>query len=271
MDLLKGLLQVNPKNRFSFDQFYNHKYVQQCLADNPPLDPSLLEHEEEQRFVMVNLDQIEGFEPSPLKKNSLSIKLTDSGHIKYLPVIFDFTSQKHRYEDKNFIQDIENNAKWAWSIAEFAMLLEKYHKPLEALAIYTKSVELLYSTFKRAKNGISSERLHSILRWIRHRIEEFLERAEATRSQCTKLASNLSQSPEYMLYEYALKLAKDAAFEEYLDKKSNCIVMYTRAKYIFEYLNAYAKIRLEDRKSLQKCINMIKKRLNSLKDVNKEN
>lgn len=87
--------------------------------------------------------------------------MTDSGHIQYSPIIFDFTSQRHRYEDKTFIEEIENRSKWAWSIAEFALLLEKLNKPLEALSLYTKAVELLYSTFKQAKNGKSSERLYS--------------------------------------------------------------------------------------------------------------
>lgn len=61
LDLLKGLLQINPNKRFSFDQFYNHKYVQECLAENPPLDLSLLESEEEKKYVMVDLNEIEGY------------------------------------------------------------------------------------------------------------------------------------------------------------------------------------------------------------------
>lgn len=44
------------------------------------------------------------------------------------------------------------------------------------------------------------------MKWIRHRIEEFLERAEDIRKQYSKIDSNETISPEKLLYEHALKL-----------------------------------------------------------------
>lgn len=269
LDVMKGLLQVDPNKRFDFDEFYNHPYVQMALAENPPLNPEYDDDELDKKYVMVDFREIDDFELASEYRKALSITTTDSGTINFPSMIFDFSDLKCRNEDRKTILQVEEKAKQAWAIAEFAMLLSKtYHKHLESIAVYNKSVELLYNTFQEAKTGVKSERMYAVLYWIRQRFVEFLDKAQEVANKSSSLLSQVSQkvNPELLLYNYGMKLAYDAGVDEYLDTTSNCILMYTRAKYIFEYLSSSDRIQPSDKQILVKYANLIEKRIKLLND-----
>lgn len=113
LDVMKGLLQVDPNKRFDFDEFYNHPYVQMALAENPPLNPEYDDDELDKKYVMVDFREIDGlttnnekftlhldFELASEYRKALSITTTDSGTINFPSMIFDFSDLKCRNEDR---------------------------------------------------------------------------------------------------------------------------------------------------------------------------
>jgi hypothetical protein len=136
-------------------------------------------------------------------------------------------------------------------------LLDKTHnKELEALALYIRVLDLMHKTFKYAKANVNNsqkcDRLRAVLIWIQQRYMEFLDRAEKLKSRLNVNESH-TVIPEELLYSYALKLAKEAAFDEYLHNLSNCESMYRRCKALFAYLAQNENLSNEDKKILRRC------------------
>lgn len=125
-----------------------------------------------------------------------------------------------------------------------------------------------------SKNVVIPDRIAAILVWIRTRYFDFLERADKVQNKLkAKPASPIesqdqpvSYPAEYLLYKYALKLAKESAYNEFVADNTNCVAMYTRAKLIFEYLlhKCEAFTLLPDRDALSKYIIMFNNRLQML-------
>jgi serine/threonine-protein kinase ULK/ATG1 len=212
-----------------------------------------------------------------LNLSSLSsmITMTNSGHINYPNVIFDFSQYKCGNDQLQLLQQIEEKCKRVWAIAEAAYLMDRYNKQIEALCLYTRALGLLYDIFKKDTSKLSetsSERLSVIIMWIRTRYAELMEWAERVSmklrsSQLSSSVSNTNSSlvttcAEDILYKYALKLAKESAYNEYLSDQSKCVNMYMRSKLIFEYLLYQAEnMSKQDQQMLSAYIQQFDKRI----------
>jgi serine/threonine protein kinase len=213
--------------------------------------------------------------------NALGIKTLDacitmdsSGNISYPNVIFDFT--KMTSENMNLVIEIEASCLRAWSIAEAAYLMEHFNRTAEAIALYCRSLDFLFNLITYAQKECSikkistSDRLHADLVWLQTQFDYCLERADGLKSKIGIYLNNVNlEAPdpqsyvcaEDILYQYALKLAKQSAYLEWSKNSSDnfqidmCVNMYRRSMYIFEYLLYHCEFLTNkaDRSILESC------------------
>jgi hypothetical protein len=85
-----------------------------------------------------------------------------------------------------------------------------------------------------------------------------------------KISNSSEVSPEELLYKYAMKLTKEAAFAEYLNNTdSNSLNMYNRCVYVIEYLISIKKFDEEDRKWFKSLVLQLKSRIENF-SLNKQ-
>lgn len=88
IELLKQLLEVDPKKRLDLNQLYNHPYIQS----------SLREIEEEDKFVLVNFEDY--IPTSSLHVQEIKLTTSETGFIDYPSIIFDHSHLKCRDDEK---------------------------------------------------------------------------------------------------------------------------------------------------------------------------
>lgn len=215
-------------------------------------------------------------DPSVLGIKTLDacIAMDPSGSISYPDVIFDFTKMKS--ENMNLVNEIEAACLRAWSIAEAAYLKEHFDKTTEAIALYCRSLDFLFSliTYTQKECSIKkispSDRLYADLVWLQTQFDYCLERADRLKNKVGIYSNNVNYDTsdpqsfvcaEDILYQYALKLAKQSAYLEWSKNSSDkfqvdmCANMYRRSMYIFEYLLHHCEFLTNkaDRSILQSC------------------
>ncbi|KAG2383402.1 hypothetical protein C9374_004073 [Naegleria lovaniensis] len=144
------------------------------------------------------------------------------------------------------LEKIENQATRAWFIAETAFIMEKSTKYAEAFGIYVKAGIILHQAIETMKNlEVESERSKALRSFLTTVLRDIFERTLAIQQDKLNSSINSSQSPQnevgvhQILYMYAIRIAQEAAYKEYLNSSQctkECLAMYIRAKYIFEYL-----------------------------------
>jgi len=228
------------------------------------------------------------------------VQISKSGHVSFPAVIIDFSQFKCESEQsKKLALYLEANAKQAWAIAEAAHLHALVNKKTQAFALYITALQLLLKTFKQVKSEITElgvnrnecERLSVGLLWIRAKYADFMERIEdlikvmprqiintsqmnIAQSMATEIAIQQFQMRnsvcvEKVLFMYAVKMAKQAAFEDYMSE--DCRIMFARAKIILEYLWYHTDLKNDeqDKTSLEKHIQLITNRMISKKMITK--
>jgi hypothetical protein len=195
---------------------------------------------------------IPSFVKSNIPSKTLDQVVITSGRVIYPDVIFDFSNLKGT--NLRLISELEQIGHRAWIIAEAAFLTERVNKRKEtALALYSKALDLLSDVLSNIQNICAreqptSQRLSAILSWIQTQFDDILERADRLKLKVISEMNMLGPDvpafvcAEDVLYNYALKLAKEAAYLEYLSNNSDksksapCVNMYKRSKYVFDYL-----------------------------------
>lgn len=206
------------------------------------------------------------------------LSMSGSGHITFVPSIFDFSALSLGVLDENNVKllvRLEEFAKQAWSVAEAAYWYDKQGKHVEALSLYIKAMQLLQLINNQMKPMTASlepnqpDRLVALSSWTHHNYNYLLNRAEKTRIKTRQLQSDANKdvSAENLLFNYALKLGRDSGFEEYATNNTNCIAMCYRSKLVLEFLLNHSDVFTEkdDRASLMGYINLFKHRISSLK------
>ncbi|KAL9643285.1 hypothetical protein ABK040_014741 [Willaertia magna] len=206
----------------------------------------------------------------------LESMMTKSGRFSYPSVIFDFDDLKCNESCLQFVKLVEQAGRRSWVIAETAFLMEKLGKYLEALALYIRASVLLQDTLSRSQVPElekQSDRLVAINAWMRKCFSDFLRRSDQLRFTKLSMSPNsetsFSVNVDDILYKYAVKLAKEAAQNEYLTdcKLKQCIAMYSRAKLIFEHLLSDAKLPdSNDRTQLETLAKGLGERIESLQN-----
>jgi hypothetical protein len=169
------------------------------------------------------------------------------------------------------IIQIESIALQSWSIAELAMILERAGGDrAEPLSLYLKALFHLYDIVRYVKHSVPQEllceRINDLVSWSKNRYFEFLEYA----NKIPKISNSSEVSPEELLYKYAMKLTKEAAFAEYLNNTdSNSLNMYNRCVYVIEYLISIKKFDEEDRKWFKSLVLQLKSRIENF-SLNKQ-
>ncbi|KAL0485239.1 autophagy-related protein ATG1 [Acrasis kona] len=324
VNLLVGLLQKDPANRLSFEEFYSHPYLglgpihsdanvssnvlsavetsPAILPNQPvpiiPISPTgkLVKPPKTSPFVgATNLEYSAmhasqsssgddlSADKAKTKTNSMSsmVTMTKSGHIDYPSVIFDFTQLKcNNPTELDSIVALEKVCKRAWAVGECGYLMDKYNKQMEGLCVYVRALDLLQNIIGIASKS-ECERGTAILMWCRSCFLELNERADKLYSRIKNASGqysnvgSLSSSggsigttngvyAENILYKYALKLAKESAYNEYLsdtNKWQQCANMYTRSMLVFEFLIEHSDIGKSDRDKLQDFVQQFEKRI----------
>lgn len=240
VELMKGLLQPDPKNRFTFEKFYNHSY----LSCNDSIPRNLGNYEGKQNS-----------ETKILQETSLQAKIIikNNGIVVY-PTIFD---REFDYDDN----EIVIRAKRAWVIGEAGYLLQKQGSYTESFFLFVKSLNILYDIMQTIPN---MKKLDYISVWIKLRFIEFQEIAEKLKNE--KLLKNLPMNADDILFRYCIKLAKDASYLEYISSTDcqQCITMYDRSKIILEYLLCDCECDRQAQQMFTEYIDMLKKRIQFL-------
>jgi serine/threonine protein kinase len=108
VDLMKKLFVLNPENRLSFDEFYNHPYVQECFSEKEPSVVKTLskspKHPKTSPFKKEDFDtkMVDDFlviESKPALLASLLSSGT-SGYVIYPTTIFDFSTSNYEKENE---------------------------------------------------------------------------------------------------------------------------------------------------------------------------
>jgi serine/threonine-protein kinase ULK/ATG1 len=202
---------------------------------------------------------------------STMLILTSSGHISYPNMIFDFSLLRRTTDPKN-LDEVEAKCKRSYAIAEAAFLMDRYDKQMEALCLYTRALDALNEAYKLLNiDQITNDRTTAVVMWIRARYTELLEWADKLSYKLQSSQSSLSSihssgtlvtsCAEDILYKYAIKLAKEAAYNEY-DNAQQCSAMYLRSKLVFEHLLYDSNIRdSSDQQMLDEYIKNFDKRM----------
>jgi hypothetical protein len=211
IDLLQGLLHIDPLNRLSFDQFFSHTYVTGSAFVDRPL------HE--------------------------MVTISTSARVVYPNNIFDFGNDTPIA--------IVIKLKKAWIIAETALLMQNYGRYAQGLCLFVRSLRLL-------RDVLTNEILNPIVEtWIKSRYQEFEKRAVELGTKIVHTDEQICA--EDVLYDYAIGLAKEAAYTEYLHGTSTaCVDMYYRSKLILEYLLDDCNC-TRDYEMLQRYINLLER------------
>jgi hypothetical protein len=140
----------------------------------------------------------------------------------------------------------------------------------EPLSLYLKSLFHLYDIVRYVKNSVPKEllceRINDLVSWCKNHYFEFLECA----NKIPKITNASEVSPEELLYKYAMKLTKEAAFAEYLNNTDlNSLNMYKRCIYVIEYLISIKKFEEEDRKWFKSLVLQLKSRIENF-SLNKQ-
>jgi serine/threonine protein kinase len=107
VDLMKKLFVLNPEKRLSFDEFYNHPYIQEILLEKEPLKPisqKSPKHPKTSPFKKEDFDtkMVDDFlviESKPALLASLLSSGT-SGYVIYPTTIFDFSTSNYEKENE---------------------------------------------------------------------------------------------------------------------------------------------------------------------------
>lgn len=209
------------------------------------------------------------------------VQITRNGHVCFPTVIFDFSKFKCDPQNAELTSFLENNAKQAWAIGEAAQLHSLVNKRPQAFALFIQALQLLLNTFTRVKSEVKyyCERTKAGVMWLRVTYADFMERVEALSNQLQPRQTMIAHATlseyalqqlqlknsvcvEKVLFSYAIKLAKQAAFEEYMKEDSQ--TMFMRAKLVLEYLLWHCSAVLaddHDKKVLSAHIDLISKRM----------
>lgn len=185
-----------------------------------------------------------------IRKLESSLHITPSGDIQYPSDILDLSS--FSCENVILANEVQTACERAWAIAEAAYLKEKFHKPIEALALYSRSLDLLLDLhiYLQKNSPPHDDRLNASMTWVQAQFDDFLERADILTNRINSTPNNGTERitqicAEDVLYHYALKLAKQSAYVEWSNRDSSpeqarsCVSMYQRSKFIFEYLRLH--------------------------------
>jgi serine/threonine protein kinase len=197
------------------------------------------------------------------------------GRIVYPTTIFDFSNIET--DTLTLVNEIEQIALRAWTIAEAAYLLQLSNKFAESIALYSKSLDLLYAQLDRIYKTLlgkiqANNRLQAIYSWIETQFDDFVQKVQIIQGQIAEDKMRDVVHAEQMIYRYGLKLVKESTQSEYLtissssvsssniclqanqisnstqnEYKELCISMYQRAKFIFEYLHEHSECITDER------------------------
>jgi serine/threonine protein kinase len=219
INLIKGLLMVNPEQRFSFEEFYSHPYVQD---NDHSIDIPLCSTD------ILPIDQM--------------ISISKTGMVLYPDIVFN-----------SVFDEFQQNAMLVWAIAEAGYLYYIQGKNEESICLFIRSLQLL--CYMKDTIRADTSKMKIMEKWIRQRYKEFDQWIEKISLKIISKTKVLNT--EDILYVYAIQLAKQATYHEYIYNVKESI-MYKRSKLILEYL--IKECNYNDT-ILHDCINYINMRL----------
>lgn len=225
-ELVKKMLAYEPKERISFEEFFEDLFIREEEPELP-----VLPHRED-----------------CLSEDFVLLETEESAED------FVFVAQEARAEINlvEVSQVVEGHIEMAVCVAKLAQKLKTHHDLVGGYSIYVKACSVLKDTLKYIEDLVEKHRLDEpgLLEQhakIRHMLFQYLEQAEALSKEvegkfaaqdATRLSLPYSKEglANSLICQYAFKICKEAAYDEYIKTYESCKEKYQEAVVLLEYL-----------------------------------
>jgi serine/threonine protein kinase len=260
VNIIESLLVVNPKERISFDDFFNHPFFENYE----------FEKKVEETFIEEETEEI---------KKSAFIDFIDEKYIDEKDEKDEFNDLKNfskkQQKSKNLkeVEDILNLQihiemvyRCASEIASVGNYKEEQHKYDESLCLYNKALNHLQYAINICENIMKNSNVvfEDLYRHLQNKFKIFLNKSDYIYN-ILKLKNELDKKTvcaEKLIYERALEISREASSFEILNEKSQAKMLYIWSYRLFQSLTIDEKPLSEnDQKIIGTFMNKIKERI----------
>jgi serine/threonine protein kinase len=257
INIIESLLVVNPKERISFDDFFDHPFFENYGFEKKEIE------EEIKKSAFIDFVDEKYIDEKDEKDefNDLKIFSKKQQKIKNLKDI----------EDTLNIQiHIEIVYRCASEIASLANYKEEQSKYEEALCVYTKSLNHLQYAINICDNILNKMKNSNVVfsdlyKHLQNKFKIFLNKSEYIYN-ILKLKSKIDEKTicaEKLIYDRALELSREASSYEILNEKLQAKMLYIWSYRLFQSLTIDEKpLSKNDQQIIGTFMNKIQERIN---------
>ena len=234
INIIESLLVVNPKERISFDDFFNHPFF-----ENYEFEKKV----EEENIVVEETDEI---------KKSAFIDFIDENYINEKDEKDEFNDLKNFSKKQNSknLKDIEDTLnlqihiemvyRCASEIASLGNYKEEQRKYDESLCVYIKALNHLQYAINICENIMKNSNVvfNDLYKHLQNKFKIFLNKSEYIYN-ILKLKNDIDKKTicaEKLIYERALELSREASSFEMLNENSQAKMLYIWSYRLFQSL-----------------------------------
>jgi len=229
VNIIESLLVVNPKDRISFDDFFNHPFFENYEFEKKVEEETIVEEETEEikksAFIDFVDEKNENDEFKDLKKFSKKQNLKNIKDVE---------------DTLNLQIHIEMVYRCASEIASLGNYKEEQRKYDESLCVYNKALNHLQYAINICENIMKNSNIvfNDLYRHLQNKFKIFLHKSEYIYNTL-KLKNDLDKKTvcaEKLIYERALELSREASSFEILNEKSQAKMLYIWSYRLFQSL-----------------------------------
>jgi serine/threonine protein kinase len=262
VNIIESLLVVNPKERISFENFFNHPFFENYEFEKKESDEEIIEEVEEIKksafidFIDENYmnDKVENDEFNNLKNFSKKQNLKNIKDV----------------EDTLNIQiHIEIVYRCASEIASIGNYKEEQRKYSESLCLYNKALNHIHYAINICENILNKMKNSNVVfsdlyKHLQNKFNIFLNKSDYIYN-ILKLKNEIYKKTvcaEKLIYDRALELSREASSFEILNEKSHAKMLYIWSYRLFQSLTIDEKPLSEnDERIIGEFMNKVKERI----------
>lgn len=238
-DVLKGLLCVDPNDRMSFSEFFNHPFTQRNMEQSiiHNIDSSII-----QSFQKNTRPEIYNITPF-MGDMSTFVSVSDSFNIRFPNNVVDFSSLKSHENNRDdiFIQKLQDRMSRAWCIAEYAFLCQKYEQYTNAIVLYERVCTDIDNSIEMCKDyntcRCDIRKFICLHNWMKTWLRKFMNKGNII-LQTTSRFTHVDNFPvpEQLIFRYMIRLCKKLVYINYMSNEQHNKNIFDRCVYLVDYL-----------------------------------
>lgn len=262
INIIESLLVVNPKERISFDDFFNHPFFENYEFEKKEKVEEIIEETEE------------------IKKSAF-IDFIDENYINEKDEKNEFDDLKNFSKKQNSknLKDVEDTLnlqihieivyRCASEIASLGNQKEEQRKYDESICLYNKALNHLQYAINICENILNKMKnsnvvFNDLYKHLQNKFKIFLNKSDYIYN-ILKLKNELHKKTvcaEKLIYDRALELSREASSYEILNEKSHAKMLYIWSYRLFQSLTIDEKPLTEnDQKIIGQFMDKVKERI----------